>query len=38
MKELVKQYLDRSLSRRELLSGLSAIGMSTVAGGAAAPP
>ena len=31
MKELVKQYLDRSLSRRELLSGLSAIGMSTVA-------
>src|SRR6516165_1546056 len=36
MKELVKQYLDRSLSRRELVSGLSAIGMSTVAAKAVA--
>src|SRR5262249_33857114 len=31
MKELVKQYLDHGLSRRQLMSGLSAIGMSTVA-------
>src|SRR5215468_6191805 len=30
MRELVKQYLDHGLSRRELVSGLSAIGMSTV--------
>src|ERR1700758_4380254 len=36
MKELVKQYLDHGLSRRELMSGLSAIGMSTVAARAVA--
>ena len=36
MKELVKQYLDHGLSRRELMSGLSAIGMSTVAAKAVA--
>src|SRR5262245_56552996 len=31
MKELIKQYLDNGLSRRQLMSGLSALGMSTVA-------
>ncbi len=31
MKELIKQYLDQGLSRRQLVSGLSALGMSTVA-------
>jgi benzoylformate decarboxylase len=31
MKDLVKQYLDQGLSRRQLVSGLSALGMSTVA-------
>ena len=36
MKELVKQYLDHGLSRRQLMSGLSAIGMSTVAAKAVA--
>ncbi len=28
MKELIKQYLDHGLSRRQLISGLSALGMS----------
>src|SRR5262249_31954712 len=36
MKDLVKQYLDQGLSRRELMSSLSAIGMSTVAAKAVA--
>src|SRR5271156_4296734 len=36
MKELIKQYLDQGLSRRQLVSGLSAIGMSTVAAKAVA--
>jgi thiamine pyrophosphate-dependent acetolactate synthase large subunit-like protein len=31
MKELIKQYLDNGLSRRQLMSGLSALGMSTIA-------
>ena len=31
MKDLIKQYLDRELSRRGLMSGLTALGMSTVA-------
>ena len=31
MKNLVKRYLDQGLSRRQLVSGLSAAGMSTVA-------
>jgi thiamine pyrophosphate-dependent acetolactate synthase large subunit-like protein len=31
MKELIKQYLDDGMSRRELMTGLSALGMSTVA-------
>ncbi len=31
MKELVKQYLDRDISRRKLMKGLSAVGLSTVA-------
>src|ERR1700736_3931025 len=31
MKDLIKQYLDQGLSRRQLVSGLSALGMSTVA-------
>src|SRR5215471_15860814 len=31
MKELIKQYLDNGISRRQLMSGLSALGMSTVA-------
>src|SRR6202044_259755 len=31
MKHLIKQYLDQGLSRRKLVSGLSALGMSTVA-------
>jgi len=31
MKDLVKRYLDQGLSRRQLVSGLSAAGMSTVA-------
>jgi thiamine pyrophosphate-dependent acetolactate synthase large subunit-like protein len=30
MKELIKQYLDQGLSRRQLVSGLSALGMSAV--------
>jgi thiamine pyrophosphate-dependent acetolactate synthase large subunit-like protein len=36
MKELIKQYLDQGLSRRQLVSGLSAIGMSSVAARAVA--
>ena len=31
MKELIKQYLDHGMSRRQLMTGLSALGMSTVA-------
>ncbi len=31
MKELIKQYLDHGLSRRQLVSGLSAMGVSSVA-------
>ena len=31
MKELVKQYLDHGISRRKLITGLSAAGMTTVA-------
>jgi thiamine pyrophosphate-dependent acetolactate synthase large subunit-like protein len=34
MKDLVKQYLDNRLSRRQLVSGLSAFGMTTVAANA----
>jgi len=36
MKELVKQFLDDRASRRQLLSGLGALGMSTVAAKAVA--
>ena len=36
MKSLIKQYLDQGLSRRQLVSGLSAFGMSTVAAKAVA--
>ena len=41
MKDLVKQYLDHGMSRRQLMSGLSALGMSAVAtkaGGAKLAP
>src|ERR1700722_3056292 len=31
MKDLIKQYLDQGLSRRQLVSGLSALGMSSMA-------
>ena len=31
MKELIKQYLDDGISRRQLMTGLSALGMTTVA-------
>ena len=31
MKELIKQYLDDGMSRRQLMTGLSALGMSSVA-------
>jgi thiamine pyrophosphate-dependent acetolactate synthase large subunit-like protein len=31
VKELIKQYLDQGMSRRQLVSGLSALGMSAVA-------
>ena len=31
MKDLIKQYLDNGISRRQLMTGLSALGMSTVA-------
>ncbi|HKM87342.1 MAG TPA: thiamine pyrophosphate-binding protein [Xanthobacteraceae bacterium] len=36
MKGLIKQYLDQGMSRRQLVSGLSALGMSTVAAKAVA--
>jgi thiamine pyrophosphate-dependent acetolactate synthase large subunit-like protein len=36
MKQLIKDYLDQGLSRRQLVSGLSALGMSTVAAKAVA--
>jgi thiamine pyrophosphate-dependent acetolactate synthase large subunit-like protein len=36
MKDLIKRYLDQGLSRRQLVSGLSALGMSTVAAKAVA--
>ncbi len=36
MQELFKQYLDRGISRRQLLAGLSAVGMSAVAASAIA--
>src|SRR6201993_2957362 len=36
MKELIKQYLDNGISRRKLISGLTTIGMSTVAAKAVA--
>jgi thiamine pyrophosphate-dependent acetolactate synthase large subunit-like protein len=36
MKELIKRYLDHGMSRRQLMSGLSALGMSTVAAKAVA--
>src|SRR5262249_38070793 len=36
MKELIRQYLDDGMSRRQLMSGLSALGMSTVAANATA--
>src|SRR4051794_3920083 len=31
MKDLIKQYLDNGISRRKLMTGLSALGMSSVA-------
>ena len=31
MKELIKQYLDHGMSRRQLMTSLSALGMSSVA-------
>jgi hypothetical protein len=31
MKDLIKQYLDNGMSRRQLMTGLSALGMSSVA-------
>ena len=31
MKELIRQYLDNGLSRRQLMTGLSAMGLSSVA-------
>ena len=31
MKDLIKQYLDNGMSRRQLMTGLSALGMSTAA-------
>ena len=36
MKELIKQYLDNGISRRKLISGLTTIGMSSVAAKAVA--
>ena len=36
MKDLIKQYLDNGMSRRQLMTGLSALGMSTVAAKAVA--
>jgi hypothetical protein len=31
MKELIRQYIDQGISRRKLMTGLSAVGLSTVA-------
>jgi benzoylformate decarboxylase len=36
MKDLIKQYLDQGMSRRQLVAGLSALGMSSVAANAVA--
>ena len=36
MKDLIRQYLDEGVSRRQLMTGLSALGMSTVAANAVA--
>ena len=36
MKELIKQYLDHGMSRRQLVAGLTTVGMSTVAAKAVA--
>src|SRR5262249_7996793 len=36
MKELIKQYLDDGISRRQLMTGLSALGVTTVAANAMA--
>src|ERR1700722_832782 len=36
MKDLIKQYIDHGMSRRQLVSGLSALGMSSVAASAVA--
>ena len=36
MKDLIKQYIDHGMSRRQLVSGLSALGMSSVAAKAVA--
>ena len=36
MKQLIKDYLDHGISRRQLVSGLSALGMSGVAAKAVA--
>jgi thiamine pyrophosphate-dependent acetolactate synthase large subunit-like protein len=36
MKELIRQYLDDTMSRRQLMTGLSALGMSTAAANAIA--
>jgi thiamine pyrophosphate-dependent acetolactate synthase large subunit-like protein len=36
MKDLIKRYLDHGMSRRQLMAGLSALGMSTVAAKAVA--
>src|SRR5579871_2068208 len=36
MKELIRQYLDDGISRRQLMTGLSALGMTTVAADAMA--
>ena len=38
MKDLIKQYLDHGMSRRQLMTGLSALGMSTVAARSVALP
>jgi hypothetical protein len=36
MKDLIKQYLDQGISRRQFMSGLTALGISTVAAKAVA--
>ena len=36
MKDLIKQYLDQGITRRQLLTGLGALGLSTVAANAMA--